>query len=260
MTLSIFKFSAAGNVFVLVDQRDLKNKAVKEKDRPRLARWLSKEFATDGVVFVSSSGAVRMVFHNPDGSRAFCGNGTRTTGFYEIRFARKKKSGEIDVVTDAGSIPVGVDRNRATLLGVNTPKHLDTLAIVNLTFYKVYSGTDHVVAFVDDVNAVDVEGVGRAVRYHKNFSPKGTNVDFVQVLSGGGLNIRTYERGVERETASCGSGVLAGASIAKALGRLRGTKARCRTRGGTLEVCFDKKGKLSLGGEVKLVFKGEAYV
>jgi len=260
MTLSIFKFSAAGNVFVLVDRRDLKNKAVKEKDRPRLARWLSKEFATDGVVFVSGSGTVRMVFCNPDGSRAFCGNGTRTTGFYEVRFVQKKQRGRVTVTTDAGIIPVGADQSRATLQDVESPKHLDTLSISNLTFYKVYSGTDHAVAFVDDVDAVDVEGVGRAVRYHKSFSPKGTNVDFVQVLGGGGLNIRTYERGVERETASCGSGVLASASIAKALGRLKGAKARCRTRGGTLKVCFDKKEKLSLGGEVKLVFKGEAYV
>lgn len=89
-------------------------------------------------------------------------------------------------------------------------------------FDSAHTGTEHVIAIVNDVDAVDATTVGRLVRHHANVSPLGTNVNFVQALGGQELKIRTYERGVEDETLSCGSGAVAAVVIAT----LRGLVAR----------------------------------
>ena len=150
MILSVFKFSAAGNIFVLVDLKNPANKTIRANAQPKLAQWLSREFATDGIIFLTQNSklgaapvapqvprALRsaktqnlvMVFYNPDGSRAFCGNGTRTSGFYQLRFVEKRREGLVTVTTDAGLIPVAVDGNRATLLEVDTPKYLSSVKL-----------------------------------------------------------------------------------------------------------------------------------
>ncbi len=83
-------------------------------------------------------------------------------------------------------------------------------------FDAVHTGTEHAVTFVADVDAADVEGIGRIARYHDSFAPAGTNVSFVQPGGPGVLRIRTYERGVEAETLSCGSGAVAAVVAARA--------------------------------------------
>jgi diaminopimelate epimerase len=83
-------------------------------------------------------------------------------------------------------------------------------------FDAVHTGTEHAVTFVADVDTVDVEGVGRAARHHPSFAPGGTNVSFVQAAAPDVLRIRTYERGVEAETLSCGSGAVAAVLTARA--------------------------------------------
>lgn len=83
-------------------------------------------------------------------------------------------------------------------------------------FDEVHTGTEHAVTFVADVDQVDVEGTGRIARYHDNFAPAGTNVSFVQAAGPDMLRIRTYERGVEAETLSCGSGAVAAVVAARA--------------------------------------------
>jgi diaminopimelate epimerase len=83
-------------------------------------------------------------------------------------------------------------------------------------FDSVHTGTEHAVTFVTDVDAVDVEGIGRTIRYHDSFAPAGTNVSFAQAAGPDVLRIRTYERGVEAETLSCGSGAVAAVVAARA--------------------------------------------
>lgn len=88
----------------------------------------------------------------------------------------------------------------------------------SLEFDSVHTGTEHVIAFVPDVESVSVDAFGRRVRYHERFAPLGTNVSFVQAVGPGRLRVRTYERGVEAETLSCGSGAVAAVVAARARG------------------------------------------
>jgi diaminopimelate epimerase len=124
------------------------------------------------------------------------------------------------------------------------------------------------VLFVPNADKVFVNGLGQALRYHKVFGPKGTNVNFVQKIGPSTLRVRTYERGVEGETLACGTGVVASA-IAAGLRGLVKMPIRCIVAGGdTLEVNFkmhaeDKRRPatdISLKGPVRLTFKGEFHV
>ncbi|MBI4063129.1 MAG: diaminopimelate epimerase [Elusimicrobia bacterium] len=268
--LQVHKFSATGNTFVLLDLRKPKNKRVSASALPALARRLSAEFNSDGLLAIS--GSVRLIFFNPDGSRAFCGNGTRTAGFYETRHVLKKIKGAVDVMTDDGSILVSVDRDRAALAKASLPRLLAPNSLEldfgatqgargagRLEFYKVDAGCPHAVAFVGSAAAQDVAGLGARVRYHDFFKPRGTNVDFVEITGPDSLKIRTYERGVERETKSCGSGVMASVFAAQSLGKIRAGAVRVETQGGPMTVRFNGK-SLALEGKVEEIFEGVAYL
>jgi diaminopimelate epimerase len=87
-----------------------------------------------------------------------------------------------------------------------------------LLFDSVWTGTEHVVAVVTDVDEIDVESCGRLVRYHRTVAPEGTNVNFAEILGPDAVKVRTYERGVEAETLSCGSGAVAVVAVARQRG------------------------------------------
>ncbi|MDR1396058.1 MAG: diaminopimelate epimerase, partial [Deltaproteobacteria bacterium] len=130
------------------------------------------------------------------------------------------------------------------------------------TYYRINTGVSHAVAFVDDLEGVNVAKYGRAVRNHSSFAPEGTNVDFVKVTGPDTLTVRTYERGVEGETLACGTGVTAAALLAAAQGLVQGPSIVCRTRGGEdLTVRFegapDSPEKVFLEGAVRYIFSGQ---
>ncbi|MFH1768647.1 MAG: diaminopimelate epimerase [Candidatus Omnitrophota bacterium] len=124
------------------------------------------------------------------------------------------------------------------------------------------SGVPHAVIFVQGLDNIDVERIGRAVRFHKEFMPQGTNVDFIEVKDSNSIAVRTYERGVEGETFACGTGIAACAVVAMLKVKLGGSRERkgvnVKTKSGdTLKVyCrVDGEGKLS-----NLWFEGKAYM
>jgi diaminopimelate epimerase len=117
---------------------------------------------------------------------------------------------------------------------------------------------------VEDLETTDIVRLGRAIRYHEHFAPKGTNANFIAELPGGGIAIRTYERGVENETQACGTGVTAAALL---FARLTGARSpvSVQVRGGeTLTVGFEAAGdawsKVTLKGPADFVFDGTAEV
>lgn len=262
--LKVFKFSAAGNDFVLIDLRAPQNCWLTDKNYPSISRRLSLEFATDGVLFIQNFRQRRkLIFLNPDGSRAFCGNGTRTVGYYEVNRSRKKKNGSAKVLTDVGLIHVDVANDAASLRGVKAPEFLGKCSLKlprSMTFYKVSSGCPHAVTFVDNLDKVNVDTLGRKARYCAQFAPQGSNVDFVKVLNKNTFEMRTYERGVEKETASCGSGVLAAGFLMKHLKLMAHDNLTCKMKGGNFNISFDEGGCLTLTSQVKKIFEGEAYV
>ncbi|MBI4370247.1 MAG: diaminopimelate epimerase [Elusimicrobia bacterium] len=289
--MKIFKYSATGNTFVLVDGRSGRRRTAtggpgvpwisakggglrRPKQLPILAQKLSQEFNSDGIIYIDSAGFGRqkliqnqqcdlqLIFFNPDGTRAFCGNGTRTAGFYEIAERRHGRHGKVRVATDEGTMIVEVFGSIARLRGIPLPLSRGRVTLdagaKYFEFEKIWSGCPHAVTWVKRLFHVDVKENGSFVRNHRNFRPKGTNVDFVERTGRGGIAVRTYERGVERETLSCGSGVLAVAQSARERGLWKGS-IKISTPGGFLQV-IDEGKSWSLGGAVKKIFEGQAWI
>lgn len=215
------KVHGAGNDFILITG------PFEHADMPGLARDLCARqtgIGADGLVIstVLSSDPpgyeVRCL--NADGSEAtMCGNALRCAALCAaadhghtrlsivmagVPHRAEVRGGEVAVTAEAGPV------HRAAAVAGEHGQGLE--------FDAVHTGTEHAVTFVADVDAVDVAGLGRAVRYHRSFAPAGANVSFVRAAGPDLLRIRTYERGVEAETLSCGSGAVAAVVAARARG------------------------------------------
>jgi len=120
----------------------------------------------------------------------------------------------------------------------------------------INTGVPHTVIFVEDIKKIKVEHLGKAIRWHKEFQPEGTNVNFVKVLAKNKLQVRTYERGVEAETLACGTGVVA-SSVILIMKKYVSSPVSVLTQGGeTLKVYYDGKTAF-LEGKVTVVFEGK---
>ena len=233
MTFEFFKMHGAGNDFVVLADPDARFPVGDSALVRRLCAPHSG-FVCEGLLVLQTRGApansdVRMVFFNPDGSRAaMCGNGLRCAVF-AARLAGLAAADAVTVATDAGPLAAHlVSRDdaagRATV-AARTSEPRDRRPAVRLAagsareWFFVDTGVPHAVAFVGDLDAVDVAAEGAAVRFAPEFAPAGTNVDFARVLGPHELAIRTYERGVEAETAACGTGSIAAAVAAVETGR-----------------------------------------
>ena len=265
------KLNGSGNDFLLVDDRA---GAMKGIDLPAFVRKVcdrSRSIGADGAIFIESSRTAdfRWNFFNADGSVAeMCGNGGRCAARFaaERRIARRRLSFE----TLAGLIRAEVSGRRVKLQmtrphGLALGKTL-TLKGRRIEYSFVNTGVPHAAIFVPDLEKIDLMGVGRGVRAHRAFAPRGTNVDFVRVRDGAVL-VRTYERGVEGETLACGTGAVAAGILAAAHG-LAGPPVSVRTRGGdALTIHFDPAradfGDVYLEGDTSWSYDGimteEAY-
>lgn len=267
------KISAAGNDFVMVDNR----KKQFTRNIPELARKIChRKFSVgaDGLILLedSKSADFRMRYYNSDGSTAaMCGNGGRSIArFAHLLGAASKK---MTFETEAGLI-------KAEILGRNVRLSLYEPREVRLDFPLrvekrefdvsfIDTGVPHTIVFLNNIEKVDVPSLGRMIRYHREFSPEGTNVDFVQKKDEHTILVRTYERGVEDETLACGTGVTASAIVA-GLKKLVKPPVNCITKGGdTLtvsyaindaadflspvsNVCLEGPAEVSFVGEVEL--------
>lgn len=271
MMLSFTKMNGAGNDFVMLDNRD----GALALTGTQIARLCDRHrgVGADGLLLVepAENGATfRMRYYNADGGEAeMCGNGARCFA----RYARRVSGNADPAITF--ETPAGVISARflgdEVEIGMSTPHgyapatRLPTdLGEVEAAFLN--TGVPHAVIFVDELEAVDVRGLGAAVRHHPHFAPRGTNVNFVQVEAADRIAVRTYERGVEDETLACGTGVVACAL----LHHLRSGAASpiaVRVRGGdTLGVSFirgDSAGEfrdVTLRGPADFVFDGAVAV
>lgn len=267
-TLEFTKAVATGNDFVIID--NFKSAQTPEKDYPRLAKALCerrRSVGADGLLIAekSKTADLRMRIFNPDGSEVtMCGNGSRCIALYARREGIVKKD-SMTIATGAGAIEALV-KGDMVKVALTEPKKIrwNFCLTVRDCPYEVSfvdTGVPHVVHFSKDIDKVDVKAVGESIRYHKEFSPSGTNADFVQVVDKHNIKVRTYERGVEDETLACGTGVVASAVIAAESEKLE-SPVNVETKGGDkLKVYFDLIDghfrNVYLEGKVELVFKGK---
>ena len=289
--LKFTKMNGAGNDFVMLDNRD----GSLALDKPSIARLCDRHrgVGADGLLVVepAQNGAdFRMRYYNSDGGEAeMCGNGARCFA----RFARRISGGTGDVSfeTMAGVI-------RAKMLGDNVRIQMSephSLALretlragtAKLVVHSLNTGVPHAVVFVgdctkpsgrrstsddspagtllhvlrEDLDSVDVRALGRALRFHPHFEPKGTNVNFVTQTGPNAIAIRTYERGVEDETLACGTGMVACALIFHEVSGAS-SPVQVKVRGGdTLEIAWEKDAdtwtNVTLTGPADFTFDGE---
>lgn len=270
-SVPFFKMQGCGNDFVVIDNRELGLPEAEMKD------WVTKICArafgvyADGLFFIDNapegSGVdYRWHFFNSDGSRAeMCGNASRCMGrlAYELGAAPREHT----FGTDAGPIKaevilegekageVKIQLTPAQGMTLNTELEVDGQT---LTVHHVDTGVPHAVVFLDDVNAIDIQRLGAAIRYHDHFAPAGCNANFAQVLDKDTMLLRTYERGVEDETYACGTGAAATQLVAHELG-LTNAEAALTTSGGEVLTIALENGNTFLQGAATLVFKGELY-
>jgi diaminopimelate epimerase len=255
------KLAGAGNDFVLFDglgqelPNDLSGFA-----KSVCARRLG--IGADGVVIVVSTdgGLVHLRVINPDGSEAStCGNAIRCSAYYCIRHLGIKGPS----ISMGGYVYIVRVTNEAIATSFDIPRHYEgPIEINHEIVYYVYAGTEHIVCFVQNVDLVDIEDRGRAYRFHLKFAPRGTNVNFVQIVDSSSIKVRTYERGIEAETLSCGSGAVAATLVSYNLGLVTSHQVEVQNRTHTpLRVSFDGEAmpfsEIWLAGPVSEVFKGE---
>ncbi len=256
MKVPFWKLTGAGNDFVLLSGLP------KGKSGAALARILCDRrsgVGADGLLVMSRrAGKVRLDYWNGDGSPAFCGNGSRCAVLWAAakgwlggaKFTLDTNRGPLAArLTGKGRAEVSMPAPRKLRLGVNVKTEEGSLQA-----HYVDTGVPHAVVFVPDIDEVNVDKVGRALRLHKAFGRAGANVDFVEIKKNI-LLVRTYERGVEAETLACGTGVVAAAFVARLLG-FGLSPVRVVVRGGAaLSVSFDDGPRLE--GPGRVVFSGE---
>lgn len=256
MNLEFHKYQGAGNDFIMVDNRDLK---FPSKNYELVKQLCDRRFGigADGLILVQKSKQFdfEMLYYNADGFEgSMCGNGGRCAfAFAESLSLVKSKS--VFLATDG---PHEAFRN-ATEISL---KMKDVSGVEKISKdYFLNTGSPHYVRFVDDVQKIDVVKEGRKIRYNARFKKEGTNVNFVEVGKNK-LKVRTYERGVEDETLSCGTGVTAVALVAN-LKKVnpKSSQFLIETLGGKLRVSFENKAKeeytsIWLTGPASFVYKG----
>jgi diaminopimelate epimerase len=266
--LHFTKMNGAGNDFVLLDNRDGSLRLT----RAQIARLCDRHrgVGADGLLLVEppeNDADFRMRYYNADGGEAeMCGNGARCFA----RFARKLggPQDKMTFETQAGVITAEfIGREVRVHMSDPADLQLDAEIAVDdglLTIHSVNTGVPHAVILVGDLEKAGVVPLGSAVRYHEHFAPRGTNVNFLQVLGPREIAIRTYERGVEGETLACGTGVTACALVHHMLTGAA-SPVSVRVRGGdTLSVGFEKGGyafqNVTLTGPADFVFEGDVAV
>lgn len=272
--IKFLKMSGAGNDFVLLESLAVPG----PKNLPVLARRVCSRrdsVGADGLLVLKrgTSGRIpELDYYNADGSRAFCGNGSRcgawwmySNGWVGKHFFFNTIEGRVEaVVTGPERVRVRMPDPKAVRMGMKL-----SAAGKAWTAHTLNTGVPHAVVQVKNLEGFPVVDVGRALRHHLKFQPAGTNADFIFISfsekSGKPVvYLRTYERGVEDETLACGTGVVAAALCAHVLKGLK-SPVRVQTRGGdrltvTFRAVKNNFKDVWLEGPAKVTFQGEVLV
>ena len=260
MNLIFDKYQGTGNDFILIDNR----KGVwNNMPISTIQKLCNRKFGigADGLIKINSiqNFDFEVDYYNADGSKSFCGNGARCA----VLFAQN----------------LGIQKEEVRFLaidGVHTARKTETLVHLEMSdvsgFEKkdhnfiIQTGSPHYISFEEEIKSIDVIQKGRTIRYSEQFSNAGINVNFIQKKEPNTFAIRTYERGVEDETLSCGTGVTAAALAYAIESKLFGIqRITAQTEGGELSISFNRVNEsdfnsIVLIGPAVHVFHGEIDV
>lgn len=254
MQIEFYKYQGTGNDFVLIDNR---SQIFNKNDTSLVARMCDRKFGigADGLILLEAHPASHfsMVYYNSDGNlSSMCGNGGRCI----VHFARF-----LGIISSEAEFEAVDGMHRATIQDDRVSLKMNDVSTIKNTGDAVFldTGSPHHIEMVNDLSNFPVYSEGKKIRYDL-YGKQGANVNFVEPLADDIFSVRTYERGVEDETLSCGTGVTAVALGMHAVGKTSAEVVTLQTPGGSLEVTFRKTNtgyeNVYLKGPAVQVFKG----
>ncbi len=262
------KLHGNGNDFILIDEYE---KEIVEEKSSFALKYCDRRFGIggDGMLFLGSSDKadIKMRIFNPDGSEAeMCGNGIRCLVKYALDEGYIKNNASVETPAGILFISSRIEDKIWIKVNMGAPQFARekipakgggeflNVAMHGYNVSAVNTGVPHAVIFVDSFD-FNLMFAAPKIRYDAVF-PKGTNVNFVVVNSNDEITVRTYERGVEAETLSCGTGAVACAAVSNKLGKT-GKKVKVNTRGGELRIILNKEAFME--GTAERVFDGTLH-
>ncbi len=260
MQIQFYKYQGTGNDFVMIDNRS----GFFPKDNVQLVAHLCDRrfgIGADGLILLENDNETdfRMVYYNSDGNTSsMCGNGGRCL----VAFAK-----ELEVINESCTFMATDGLHHAKI----ADNGIVSLQMIDVDYVKVTpeyvflnTGSPHHVQLVEDLVSYNIKENGAAIRYGSLYGAAGSNINFVKKINEDTFALRTYERGVEDETLSCGTGATAVAIAMNAIGKTNATSIHLNVQGGKLTVSFDKKDNqftnVFLIGPAEFVFKGEIEI
>lgn len=253
--MKFYKYQGTGNDFILIDNRKLRF----NNDTKNIKQLCNRKFGigADGLILLQEPKTLgddfEMVYYNADGTSSMCGNGGRCVVMFAKHLKIVQKDATFTAIDGQHYAKIYEGEVSLKMQNVSAVKELDKAYFVN-------TGSPHHIVFTKNLEALDVKAEGASIRNNSIYKEKGVNVNFVEE-EGDCFFVRTFERGVEDETLSCGTGVTAVAMAAYEAGKTSQKEVAIKTRGGELSVSFEKNDhgftNIWLTGPAKQVFKGE---
>jgi diaminopimelate epimerase len=254
--MEFYKYQGTGNDFVIIDNR---SGDFPSNNNEYVAFLCNRKFGVgaDGLMLLENEIGYdfRMVYYNSDGNlSSMCGNGGRCI----VAFANR-----MNIINDKANF-IAVDGPHEAVIKENSiislkMKDVSDIEITGNDFF-LNTGSPHFVRFTENLDKLDILNKAREIRYNERFNKEGVNVNFLEVINGA-VKMRTYERGVENETLSCGTGVTAAALCSVFSQKTNNSVVDVITQGGKLKVVLNQTGNgfdnIWLEGPAEFVFKGE---
>ena len=255
MIIPFYKYQGTGNDFVIIHDEDANISLTEEK----IVQITDRKFGvgSDGIILIRphKDFDFEMIFYNPDASQSFCGNGSRCAVLFAFHMGIAGK--QVHFLSTDGPHKAKISKDSNVELQMTDSIVVDVLG--ENSFF-VDTGSPHFVSFNESIDGLDLISSALKIRNLPKYKDGGVNVNFVETRSQD-IKIRTYERGVENETLSCGTGVTACALVHAINKNLQSEEIAVETKGGSLSVCFTKQNNtftnVWLKGPAAYVFKGE---
>ena len=259
MHLAFYKYQGTGNDFVMVDNRTL---SWQPDSVEQVRKICDRRFGVgaDGLILLEELEGYdfRMVYYNSDGREStMCGNGGRCVSRFASDLGMKKEEYRFKAIDGDHLARVSEEEVSIRMIDVQDVRQLENAVFVD-------TGSPHHIVFSHDTAQMEIVPRARDIRYSDHYRQEGVNVNFVEVQENDHLFMRTYERGVEDETLSCGTGVTAAVLAAFKQEKVGAHKVYVHTRGGELSVSF-KPAEVGftdiwLTGPAEFVFEGSIEV
>ena len=257
MSISFSKYQSTGNDFVLIDNRKV---GFQVNNSTLIHKLCDRKFGigADGLILLENSKIANftMQYYNANGSLgSFCGNGARAIVSFAQSLGIINNSCSFEAYDGLHEALISEDQIQIKMADVQNGRQL-----LNGTF--IDTGSPHYIEFVENLDNMDVVLEGRDVRNSVVFEPDGSNINYVEKIGSDKIRVRTYERGVEDETLSCGTGVTASAIAAAIAGMDKNISIN--TLGGDLQVWFEQNDSgyhnIWLKGPTEMVFSGNIEI